>query len=137
METGICESCDAHFEYALIHNGFNDSAFGYCDRCGCTLLLSRWKVPAGVKLRIHAPMDTSVEELLKPCPCGGKFRREASPRCPQCAREVSPTAAASYIEQNAPGVAEGWQWQNSWLGLYAIIIDNKVVENFWREAPAE
>jgi hypothetical protein len=27
------------FSYQLIHNGFSDTAFAYCDRCGRTALL--------------------------------------------------------------------------------------------------
>ena len=39
--TGTCESCGHSFDYMLIHNGFNDSAFAYCDSCGMTALFDR------------------------------------------------------------------------------------------------
>jgi len=46
---GACESCGHQFRYDLIHNGFNDSAYGYCDLCGCTLLLSGWSKNSALK----------------------------------------------------------------------------------------
>jgi len=46
--SGSCEHCRHEFPYALIHNGFNDSAFAYCDACGTTSILSGWfkSIPA-------------------------------------------------------------------------------------------
>jgi hypothetical protein len=55
----------------------------------------------------------------------------ASPRRPRC-RECSPIAAGSWIEAQAPGTAKGWRWQGSWDGLYAMIIEERVVRNLWR-----
>lgn len=39
---GECERCRSTFAYDLIHNGFADTAYAYCDRCGMTALLSGW-----------------------------------------------------------------------------------------------
>jgi hypothetical protein len=38
-DIGDCEHCKKKFGYYLIHNGFNDSAYAYCDTCGSTALL--------------------------------------------------------------------------------------------------
>ena len=35
----ICEYCESEFRFILIHNGFNDTAYFYCDSCGTTALL--------------------------------------------------------------------------------------------------
>jgi hypothetical protein len=37
--SGVCDHCSAPFGYYLIHNGFNDTAYGYCDLCGRTALV--------------------------------------------------------------------------------------------------
>lgn len=39
-DIGQCETCGENFTYQLIHNGLNESAFAYCNRCGCTALLT-------------------------------------------------------------------------------------------------
>jgi hypothetical protein len=136
--TGICGSCDRSFGYALIHTGFNDSAYGYCDRCGTTALFSASSdaAPSGIDVGFHGPIRAGAERFVLPCACGGQFRGTAVPRCPHCVGELSANASAEYIERNAPGTAGGWRWQRSWQGLYAIVIDDRLVENPWRPATA-
>ena len=131
---GECESCRGTFAYDLVHNGFADTAYAYCDRCGTTALLSGWHdaIPTGAPLRIQGPIESETEAWLEPCACGGAFRREASPRCPHCNMVLSPELATRYIERNAPGAKKGWRWQRNWLGMYAIIIEGRVVNNNWR-----
>ena len=75
-DIGICEACREEFTYRLIHNGFNDSAFAYCDHCGCTAMLSGWHdaIPHSAKLKVHGPVNAEAEALLERCPCGGTFR---------------------------------------------------------------
>jgi hypothetical protein len=75
--------------------------------------------------------DVAVEKSLKPCPCGGSFTAAASPRRPHCRQSLSPVLAKKYIEANAPGTHKGWTWQENWDGIYAIIIDNQLVEDWW------
>ena len=109
-DVGFCEHCDSSFAYRLIHNGFNDSAYGYCDTCGKTCLLDGWKAPKGADLKIHAPIAKRIEPLLVLCDCGGSFKGSVSPRCPQCKETLSPIKAAKWIEANAPGTKKGWRW---------------------------
>jgi hypothetical protein len=130
--TGCCEYCNDTFHYRLIHNGFGDSAFGYCDKCSYTVLLSGWSpVARRVSFQIQQRITPDLEPLLKPCPCGGAFRASADPRCPSCARVISATKATTYIERNAPGTAKGWRWQQSWSGIYSIVINEKIVQDWW------
>jgi hypothetical protein len=132
-DTGQCEACGEAFTYQLIHNGFNESAFAYCNRCGCTALLDGYyeAIPAGAKLAVHGPVNPEAEVLLAQCSCGGSFRANASPRCVRCTAELSAESATQYLEANAPGTVKGWRWQRSWQGLYCIIIADRVVRNNW------
>jgi hypothetical protein len=41
-------------------------------------------------------------------------------------------SAREYIEKNAPETAKGWR-QKNWNGLYAIVIDDNPVRDWWRE----
>jgi hypothetical protein len=76
-DTGICEHCDQQFAYDLLHNGFNDTAYAYCDTSGCTALLSAWsKIPLGAPIRFHTCINKAVEPYLKSCSCGGHFRAD-------------------------------------------------------------
>jgi hypothetical protein len=40
--TGSCDHCGGTFSYRLIHNGFSESAYAYCNQCSFTVLLSGW-----------------------------------------------------------------------------------------------
>lgn len=130
---GKCESCGCSFPYYLIHNGFNESAYAYCGSCGRTALLDGWKMPKNLHIDVHRPVAPEREDSLQPCNCGGRFRGTASPRCPECCQELSPIAAAVWIERNAAGAKKGWRWQRSWQGVYAIVIGDRVVRDNWRD----
>lgn len=129
---GTCETCGKAFEYALLHNGFNDSAYAYCDQCGKLTILDGWKVPKGIDLKIHQMITADIEPYLSRCSCGGRFMVGATPRCPHCKKALSAETATKWIEANAPGTAKGWRWQRSWSGLYAISIDGSYVKDNWK-----
>jgi hypothetical protein len=131
---GTCSRCDEPFPYHLIHNGFNNSAYAYCDACGTTALFDTWQddIPAAAGLVAYARILPSVEPFLAPCGCGGSFTARAGPRCPACSEELDAEAARAYIEFNAPGTANGWRWQGNWYELYAIIVAGQVVSNPWK-----
>ena len=131
--TGTCDSCNRSFNYSLIHNGFNDSVYAYCDQCGITALFNMYQVPKVIDAGSHGPITPAAEELTRPCDCGGHFRRGASPRCNHCKAILSAERAADYIERNAPGWAKGWRWQRSWNGAYAIVIEGRFVDGTWRK----
>jgi len=132
IDTGQCEHRDRKFHYQLIHNGFNDSVYAYCDRCGKTALLNilTAKLPLLSSTALaQGLLPAEVAPHLAPCECGGSFRPGASPRCPHCQSELSAEAAATFIEANAPGTAKGWRWQRTWAGLYCIIIEDRVIQD--------
>jgi len=130
---GSCDQCESTFHYYLIHNGFNDSYYAYCNRCGLTAILDLYS-PSFAKLGIKGvPQGLISQEFqphLGPCECGGQFTIEAAPRCPRCDKGLSAAKAASYIEKYAPGTKKGWRWQGNWKGIYCIVIENRVINNF-------
>jgi hypothetical protein len=116
----------------MIHNGFNDSAYAYCDRDGTTALLDAYASrPAGVRFEPFKRIANDVEPFLRPCNCGGRFTASASPRCPKCRHELSATDAAAWIEGSAKGTDVGWRWQRSWDALYCIVISGRSAANPW------
>lgn len=129
---GSCEHCAQSFEYMLVHNGFNESAYAYCDHCGQTALLDGWKVPPSIKITAQRPLESIAEHLLQPCPCGGSFKGNAVPRCPKCRQVLSAEVATEWIEAQAPGTKKGWRWQRNWHGIYCIVIDGRLVRDNWR-----
>jgi hypothetical protein len=134
VDTGFCGACARPFHYSLIHNGFADSTYAYCDTCGMTAFVSAWdkSIPRAAKLKVHGPINPEAEKLLAPCACGGIFRADALPRCPHCSVPLSADGAAQYLEENAPGTVKGWRWQRSWQGLYAIVIEGRSCKGRWR-----
>jgi hypothetical protein len=133
LSVGKCELCHGQFGYYLIHSGFNDSIYAYCDSCGKTAVLSLWdkRMPTLPNCPPYEEICSAMEPYLRSCDCGGRFIRGAAPRCPLCDESLS-ISAASYIESNAPGTERGWRWQRSWSRLYCIVIENKIVENNFR-----
>jgi hypothetical protein len=133
---GECEHCHHKFPYYLIHNGFNDSFYAYCDRCGRTALISSWVFVKERRLteeqQRNLPQGQIARRLeadLSSCECGGRFLAGASPRCPACNEVLSPERAAEWIEANASGAKKGWRWQRSWSGLYCIVVNGLSVSD--------
>lgn len=137
--TGQCDKCGKAFKYNLIHNGFNESSYAYCNKCGKTVFFDTYKVPKEIKwffiphARHHAiPKD--LEKYIEQCECGGNFKLDASPRCPHCHQILSPIEANKYIKSDPPD-KEGWHWQNNWTGTYAIVIEDNRVNDSWKLFP--
>jgi hypothetical protein len=126
---GTCEHCGQAFPYNLIHNGFNDSTYAYCDQCGCLAVLNLIELERHIgKLPpLVVPISQEAEDVLAACGCGGKFRGESTARCPSCRKALSAAKAADWLERNASVAAAGWRWQRSWTGLYAVAIADRVV----------
>jgi len=132
---GICDNCGELFPYYLVHCGFSDCSYAYCDSCGVTALLSVWQpvqrkqLPKLPKCVSHQEICATWEPFLLACVCGGRFKKGAVPRCPKCKHPLSAQSATDYIEKNAPGTKKGWRWQRTWSGLYCIVVANKMVED--------
>jgi hypothetical protein len=138
QDLGVCEKCRKAFSYWLIHNGFDDSSYAYCDRCGMTAVLSHWSKQFPTLPADSGEIPAELESYIKPCICGGRFKKGAALRCPHCSQQLSAECATGWIENNAPGTAKGWRWQRSWRGLYAIVIENIwVKDNFVGSIPSQ
>jgi hypothetical protein len=129
---GSCDKCSHTFRYYLVHNGFNDSAYAYCDSCCYVAILSLRTAPQNKPKLDPGTISPEVEPDLLPCPSGGRFRTAAQPRCPNCGDTLDPIRAADYIEPNAPGTVKGWRWQRSWSGIYCIVIEQRVANDPWK-----
>lgn len=130
--TGVCDKCGKSFQYYLVHNGFNDSAYAYSDSDSYVTILDGWKAPENTGLKLHGPIGPDIEALLTPSPLGGTFKSGESPKCPHCLSPLDPVLAAEYIERDAPGTQKGWRWDRCWNGIYCIIIDDLVVRDNWK-----
>ena len=127
LKRGDCEHCSRHYRYSLWHSGFGDNSYAYCNECGMLALLNYNNPQVAGFPRLtteYAEIDESWEPFLKPCPCGGRFQRGQSPRCPFCKEKLSPTHAAAHIEAQARGAGKSWHWQNHWSGVYCMAIDD-------------
>jgi phage FluMu protein Com len=132
MSKGRCEHCDRSFDYYLVHSGFGDCSYAYCDRCGMTAILSHWNIRFPKSRTGNAPYEEiprEIENFLELCQCGGSFRKGSFPRCPNCNQNLSPELATAYIERNAVGTRKGWRWQRDWKSCYCIVVENKLVED--------
>lgn len=132
-QMGICDVCGSTFEYELLHCGYSDMGYAYCERCGCASFLSAWSadIPANAHLRVQRVICAETEPYLNRCDCGGSFRSNSSPRCPDCLECLSAERATSWLEANAPGAKIGWNWQRNWSGVYCIVIKGRRVLNNW------
>ncbi|MFH0732288.1 MAG: hypothetical protein V2A72_05140 [Candidatus Omnitrophota bacterium] len=140
QEIGYCDNCSKKFKFRLIHNGFNESSYAYCDKCGKTTFFYEHylKIPNKCKWFFmrkerYEKINEKLEKFIKRCSCGGKFKKSAKPRCPNCKSILSARKAANYIEKNAAGLKKGWQWYKSWNGGYAIVIEDNEISNNWKD----
>ena len=126
-DRGECERCKLVFAYELLHSGFGDFKYAYCDTCGMTATFDSWNTWVS---RISAltkgigEIEPSAEPFLLPCQCGGHFQSGSLPRCPICKMPISADFAAGYLERNALGSMKGWRWQRNWSGAYCIVIED-------------
>ena len=128
---GTCEHCGVTFEYYVIHNGFNNSAYAYCDTCGRTCFVNDRPAPES-PIPFHHELPVTDEPRLPTCECGGHFRFGVGPRCPSCREPLSADRAAVWLEAQAAGTKSGWRWQRSWQGIYCIVINGRDLTLDWK-----
>src|SRR5947209_8751342 len=126
-DVGSCDKCAQRFRYLLIHSGFNDSSYAYCDSCCYIAILDHWTLSSEMPVHDYGRITPEVEPYLIACPSRGAFRAAAGARCPHCNEPLDAVRAADYIEAHAAGTAKGWRWQRSWTGIYCIVLDERVV----------
>ena len=128
-----CGHCAQDFHYYLIHNGFNDSCYLYCDSCGKTAIFNLWNknLPKGLQRNevSQGKAPSALEPFVPECACSGNFRVSAAPRCPHCKTVLSAEGMTEDIEAKAAGRKKGWRWGGTWSGMYCIVIDDQLVED--------
>ncbi len=82
------------YRYMLLHAGFGDFSYAYCDCCGMlaafAYTVQRSREPAANLPNRNQVIDARLGSLiLRPCSCGGHFRKGASPRCVYCNSPLS------------------------------------------------
>lgn len=131
---GWCDKCRIEFNFSAIHNGFNETTYAYCDTCGKTCFLEEYfkEIPEKCKwffdtAQRYEKISERLEPYLEKCSCGGNFRRNAVPRCPQCRQKLDPLEVNKHVKSD-----EKYKWQNDWTGIYAMIIKDNKVYNNWK-----
>jgi hypothetical protein len=101
-----CEFCGTIIpnEYPnLIHAGFSNLGFMYCNKCPNLLVWESYDKIYSTFIGDKHPWTLSEEEKKKvednaiQCECGGKFQFDAKLRCPECNNEI-PGILPSSIE---------------------------------------
>lgn len=127
LQKGDCEHCQHSYHYALLNAIFADYSYAYCDSCG---YLATFSYSSAMMLTMptlsatHQVIDASWEPFIRPCLCGGKFRRGASPRCVHCREPLSATYATEHIERTTIGAPRGWHWQGNWTASYCLAMED-------------
>ena len=92
-----CPGCGARL-FAVLHSPFCDDYRLYCDRCPRAVEVSYYGPVCKAALdqlpgqRAWEEIMATIEPLLRPCSCGGRFRGDAPRRCFVCGAVV-PEAA--------------------------------------------
>lgn len=127
LQQGDCDHCHRAFHYTLLHAGFGDYSYAYCDSCG---MLATFNYSNSFLVNMppisvpHQVIDRAWEPFLAPCDCGSHFRAGAAPRCIFCNTPLSAQHAATYIEPNTKGAGRGWRWQGNWTDLYCLAMED-------------
>lgn len=124
---GDCEHCGRAYHYSLVNASFSDCSYAYCDACGRLAIISYSSAFLLSMPKISTPhqvIDAAWEPYLRPCSCGGHFRRGAAPRCMVCMAELSAEHATSHIERNFVSGGRSWHWQCNWVDSYCIDVED-------------
>jgi hypothetical protein len=91
-----CPSCGESFSVKQWWRwgvGNDDVFFLYCDSDSSLVLFDAETLPRELKGLSPFSLDDdskrSIEENLKPCPCGGRFRFDTPLLCPKCESAIS------------------------------------------------
>lgn len=132
-DIGSCENCNQRFSYALIHNGFNDSAYAYCDTCGCVAssLLGR-EPPTASRFASTARLPRTSSGTLIDVAAGVSFelkhRRDAR-IADTHSRLMSPPDILRRMRQ---GPRKDGAGNVNWQGLYCIIVEGRSIKAPWK-----
>lgn len=132
-----CETCLHEFKFRFVDNQINESMYAYCDGCGQTVLFYEDR-PASYMSHLEYRICTNHEEHIEACTCGGRFTRDAEPRCPKCMSVIS---AAVFEELVMTHIGPKGEWNRAdspsdWRrlgGQFCMIIEERDVRKIWRD----
>ena len=127
LHKGDCEHCCRIYHYTLLHAGFGDYSYAYCDLCGSLATFgysNSFMMNLPTPQAQHQVVDASWEPHIADCACGGHFLSSASPRCIFCNQPLSAEHAAPHIERNSVGAGRGWRWQKNWTDVYCMALED-------------
>lgn len=99
-----CDSCGAH--KSVSHRDLGDVHLRYVKGLGMPYALVRADMDQRIQAEYsgeplsEAEYHAAAEASLDPCTCGGRFRYDASPRCPTCRS----TAEMWDVDESGPTV---------------------------------
>lgn len=91
-----CMSCHKSYVVEVYHAGFSGMGFLYCDKDATVVTWDeimdkkyRKLVREKVAWSLSKRQKKRVENALKPCPCGGRFRFDNDLHCPTCGKPLA------------------------------------------------
>ena len=93
----LCRFCEYKINISypnIIHSGFNENGFMYCDSCPNLLTWSIFDfnyeqlINNKVPWLLNDDEKNIIERSVIKCECGGNFKFSAQPRCPNCNNEI-------------------------------------------------
>ena len=115
VERISCPQCH-ELLFRVDHSPFYDSFFFYCEQCANRVEVGLYDpIYETLSNQITEQKGTTlalmraIEQHLRPCECGGRFRYDAPLRCHRCLAEVV---------VNSPGV-------DLWPGYYDVNVDER------------
>ena len=127
-----CSACGQDFKVRVVHSGFSNDEFLYCDRSHHVAVLEIYSRTSSLLLRLadecgrglwdwreSAEYRARIEGALRSCPCGGRFTFSAGPRCPRCRVPLALDEVRAQVELFGNA---------GWRGAYYLILDDGSVE---------
>ncbi|OGJ48990.1 hypothetical protein A2229_00470 [Candidatus Peregrinibacteria bacterium RIFOXYA2_FULL_33_7] len=91
----ICPKCNKKVKVAgAYHAGFGDDEYLYCHNCSKTLLIFiydkiyNYLINGDFSWKLSNTSKNLIEKNLQDCDCGGNFRFNLEPRCPNCHKSL-------------------------------------------------
>ena len=109
LHKGDCEHCLRTFRYTLLHAGFGDFSYAYCDCCG---MLATFNYSDSILVNLPPPYRTAPGNRLPtgsrfsiPAHAADIFAQELRRVACSATRALSAEHAAAHIERNSVGAA--------------------------------
>lgn len=92
----ICKYCNNSYKVNFYHAGFGDVGYLYCNKCTTVVIwgsITDRRYNEIIKGKHPWMLETYehklIEDLIKPCPCGGEFKFKNKLLCPTCKKPLA------------------------------------------------